>query len=245
MKSLLNIAIKAAKAAGKLLLHSANEPVKVNTSIDKDIKLQADLDSEKIILDILSKETDISILSEEYGLKQNNSSDVMQWIVDPLDGSLNFSRSIHLNCVSIGLWNGTEPILGVIFDFNNNQLFSGIVGEGAWLNGQAIRTSEIGFKKDAIILTGFPVYSNFETKALRNFIKDIQNYKKIRLIGSAALSLSMVSKGSVEVYSENNIAIWDVAAGIAIVMAAGGECKFSSGSGENLLDVYAHNGCLK
>jgi fructose-1,6-bisphosphatase/inositol monophosphatase family enzyme len=86
---------------------------------------------------------------------------------------------------------------------------------------------------------------DMKTKTLESFILDIQNFKKLRLFGSAALSLAMVSKGAAEVYREDNIAIWDVAAGIPIVLAAGGKCIFETGNGENYLNVIATNGNLE
>jgi len=245
MIKMLDIAVKASIKAGEFLNQKYRLPIKVNLSNEKDIKLQSDLDSEKIIFDVLKKETDISILSEEFGYLESNDKNPYKWIVDPLDGSLNFSRSIFINCVSIGLWEGNKPILGVIYDFIHDNLYTGIVGKKAMINGALIKTSDIKKKKEAILLTGFPVYSSFSTSALNEFVSQIQGYKKVRLFGSAAISLALVGKGSAEAYKENNIAIWDVAAGIPIVLAAGGKCEISKGDKKNLLNVYAHNGVLE
>ena len=94
-------------------------------------------------------------------------------------------------------------------------------------------------KNKAVLCTGFPVGTDFSEQALGSFIKNIQSYKKIRLLGSAAISLAYVASGRVEVYHEKDIAIWDVAAGIAIVNAAGGIVQFSQTKKENRLDVKA------
>ena len=244
MKNNLKIAINAAQKAGKLLKENFNTVVKINSSKGKDIKLQSDLDSEKLILDILTNESSISILSEECGYFEKSKEDNYKWIVDPLDGSLNYSRSIFINCISIGLWKRDIPVLGVIYDFIHDDLFTGVVGESAMLNGEPINTSEIVEKSNSILCTGFPVYSDFSKEALNNFVSKIQNFKKVRLLGSAAISLSLVARGAVEAYKEDNIAIWDVAAGIPIVLAAGGKCNFTKKKGENLLNVYATNGWL-
>ena len=244
MDNYLNIAIKAAKAAGNLLKSEISKPVKINLSEEKDIKLQSDIDSERLIINILLKETDIFILGEETGITQNKINNSYKWIVDPLDGSLNYSRSIPINCVSIGLWKGEQPVLGVIYDFIHDNLYTGIIGKGATLNGEKLVTSNIAEKSHAVLLTGFPVYSAFDTNSLSTFIKEIQEYKKLRLLGSAAISLALVSSGAAEAYKEDNIAIWDVAAGIPIVIAAGGDCQILKGDGENLLKVYATNGVL-
>jgi len=240
----LNIAVKAILRAGNTLRNDFNSTIKINSSIGKDIKLQADLDSEKIILEFLTGESDIPILSEESGYLESKVQNDYRWIIDPLDGTLNYSRSIFINCISIGLWNGNKPVLGVIYDFIHDSLFTGIVGGSARLNGEVISTSNIRYKKDAILCTGFPVYSNFGTENLSDFVSEIQEFKKVRLLGSAALSLSLLARGSVEAYKEDDIAIWDVAAGIPIIIAAGGICEISAGRSKNLLNVYAYNGKL-
>jgi myo-inositol-1(or 4)-monophosphatase len=119
-----------------------------------------------------------------------------------------------------------NPKLGVIFDFNSDLLYAGIIGEGAWCNDTLIAVSNESKKSNSIICTGFPVYSSFDDKSISNFISEIQDFKKVRLLGSAALSLAFVASGCIEVYKEKNIAIWDVAAGLAIVKAAGGKIYF-------------------
>lgn len=237
---LLDAALQAALISGNHLLE--HKEGKINSSIGKDIKLQADVESEKMVFDAL-EQTNINILSEEAGYIEVNKDSDLCWIVDPLDGSLNYSRNIPLNCISIALWKKETPILGVIYDYHHNKLFKGIVGYGAFVNDTKIEVSSIAEKSKSIITTGFPVYSSFEDKALKDFIKTIQTYKKVRLLGSAALSLSLVANGSVEAYSENNIAWWDVAAGIALVLAAGGEVDYCFTNGEKyLMNVFVTNG---
>jgi myo-inositol-1(or 4)-monophosphatase len=237
---LLNVAIKAALFSGSILFD--HHQACVNSSHGKDIKLEADVESENRVFEIL-KQTEINILSEEAGYIEHNKNSDLFWIVDPLDGSLNYSRNIPLNCISIALWKKNEPIFGIIYDYNHNSIYRGVVGEGAYLNDKEIVVSDIVEKSKAIITTGFPVYTSFDDESLINFIKTIQDYKKVRLLGSAALSLSFVAAGYVEAYAENNIAIWDVAAGIALVLAAGGKVNFSfSTRNRNLLNVFASNG---
>ncbi len=241
----LKVAVNAAKLAGDLLKPRFNHAVKINSSIDKDIKLQSDLDAEKVILDYLEENSSHSILSEESGQINSEGNDEYRWIVDPLDGSLNFSRAIFINCISIGLWKGMKPVLGVIYDFTHGDLYTGVIGDHAALNGDQITVSKIKEVSKSIICTGFPVYSDFSSEKLSGFINEIQSFKKVRLLGSAAMSLALVSRGSVEAYKEDNIAIWDVAAGIPIVIAAGGVCDISMGKRENLLNVFAKSCELK
>ena len=236
---LLKVAQDAALESGRILLKEGGSSV--DSEFGHDIKLRADKESEVRIFAKL-EQTGINIISEEYGVNKKNDDDLW-WIVDPLDGSLNYLRHIPMCCISIALWKGDKPLLGVVYDFNNDGLYYGIVGKGAFVNGQPINVSAITEKGKAIIATGFPVYLKFDDKVLSKFVKTLQEYKKVRLFGSAALSCMMVAKGSVEAYSESNIALWDVAAGIAIIEAAGGCCDYEYINKDKfLLDVFAING---
>lgn len=239
INELLVLAQDAALESGRILLKEGGSSI--DSESGHDIKLRADKESESRIFAKL-EQTGINILSEEYGVNKKNDDDLW-WIVDPLDGSLNYQRHISICCISIALWKEGKPLLGVVYDFNNDKLYSGIVGEGASLNGKSICVSGISEKGKAIIATGFPVYLKFDDKVLSDFVKTLQDYKKVRLFGSAALSCMMVAQGSVEVYSESNIALWDVAAGIAIIESAGGNCIYEYTDKEKyLLNVFAANG---
>ena len=208
---------------------------------DIDVVTEVDFKCEETISKILREETpDYGIIAEEG----TNFPGEKVWIVDPLDGSLNFSRSIPLCCISIALWKEMEPLIGVVYDFNRDEMFTGLVGEGAWMNGKQINISNIKDKNNAILCTGFPVNTDFSDKALLDFVRDVQSYKKIRLLGSAALSLAYVASGRADVYHEKDIAIWDVAAGIAIVKASGGDVQFNPSKDENRLIVKAANNLL-
>ena len=191
-------------------------------------------------MDFLKQQTDFSVLSEEAGMVGGRQSE-LTWIVDPVDGSLNYSRNLPICCLSIGLWKDETPLLGVIFDFNRNELFSGIADEGAWLNDKPISVSAINDKKNAILLTGFPVKTDFSAQRINSFVDDIQSYKKVRLLGSAALSIAYVAAGRAEVYSENDIMLWDVAGGVPIVLGAGGKMKVEKTTKEYYLNVRLTN----
>lgn len=239
----LQVAITVAIKAAEYLIEASKNDIKINSSVGKDIKLQADVASEKIIIDMLMDMSSFDILSEESGLVERGLDNEYKWIVDPLDGSLNFQRGIAINGVSIGLWKNNQPVLGVVYDFLHGNLYTGITDDGiARCNEINIKVSDIKEKSSSIVSTGFPVYSSFDNQSLLAFVTDIQEYKKVRLFGSAAMSLIHVAKGSVEAYKENNIAIWDVAAGLAIVLAAGGKVNFTPGKRPELLNVYASNG---
>ncbi|EAK5530528.1 inositol monophosphatase [Campylobacter lari] len=216
----LKIAKLACYKAGNFLLNLKEK--KVNSSDKKDIKLQADLDSEEIICKILMSAFSYPILSEESYKINNEEKKGMYWVVDPLDGSLNYGQDIPLCCISIALYENNNPILGVIYDFHRNEMFSGIVGVGAWLNDEKIIPSgNLKDKSQAILATGFSSYMNYDKDGLMEFISNIQEFKKIRLLGSAALSLAYVACRRIDAYYEKDIAIWDVAAGIAILESLG------------------------
>ncbi|GIU68457.1 MAG: inositol phosphatase [Candidatus Parcubacteria bacterium] len=234
----LNLAIKTAKEAGNYLrsVYRASSP-EILIDKDKDIKLKEDLKSEEIILYYLSK-SKYTIISEHTSKIFDSE---FMWIVDPLDGSLNFSRGISNCAVSIALWKGLEPLLGIIYDFNRDEVYYGSINKGAYLNEKKISVSSIKNKNNAIICTGFPSRLDYSTENLLEFVKKVQDFKKVRILGSASLSLAYVASGKAEVYYEKGIMLWDVAAGLVLVRSAGGNFKITK-IGENQFDVWASNG---
>jgi len=226
----LELAKTAAKTAGNLLRELQRKPAHILNADGRDLKLHADRESEKVIIQGLKAASSYMILAEESGEHGSLDSDTAMWIVDPLDGTINFSRGMSLSCVSIALWRQNHPVLGVVYDFNRDELFSGIVGEGAWCNDETVVVSNVTNTNKAILTTGFPVNRDFESASIRDFLNSIQEFKKIRLLGSAALSLAYVACGRVDAYTEEDIMLWDVAAGIALVMAAGGWVEIKNSS---------------
>ena len=208
-----------AKNVGNFLKNQ--EEKKIKSLQNKDIKLELDKTSEDIIIKSLSEMYDYPILSEECGLTKEISNGEPYWIIDPIDGTMNYSRDIPISCVSIALWIDQVSIFGVIYDFNRDELFSGYVGRGAWLNGKKLQALTMKDKSQAVLATGFPTYLSVDTQTLKDFISKVQQYKKIRLIGSAALSLGYVACGRFDAYIEQNIKLWDIAAGVAINEALG------------------------
>ena len=244
IQNLLQLAKATALEAGAYLRSRKVESSDVISSIGKDVKLKDDIQSEAIIIRRLTEKSELAILSEEKGWVGNRRNG-LRWIIDPLDGSMNFLREIPMTCLSIGLWNDRQPVFGVIYDFNRNELFSGMVGSGAWLNDKSIRVSSTESMQQAILSTGFPSKMNFARENLEGFISEIQAYKKIRMIGSSALSLAYVASGRVDAYYENDIMLWDVAGGIPIVLGAGGSVLFDeTNQSEFSLRVFASNGVI-
>jgi myo-inositol-1(or 4)-monophosphatase len=216
----LDLAKKVVRKSGEYLLENWEITSISLSSVGKDIKLKGDHESEKIIINDLMQNSDYPILSEESGKSVNFEIDnnTIYWVIDPLDGSLNYHRNTPMACVSVGLWQGEKPILGAIYDFNRGELFSRIAGRKLMLNDHVVDTQQIPRRKeDSVIATGFPSGRSYDDASLISFVKMVQDYKKVRLLGSAALSLAWVAVGRFDVYSEEGIYLWDIAAGLALI----------------------------
>ena len=155
---------------------------------------------------------------------------------------MNFTRGFPVSCVSIALWIDASPALGVILDLNGGRLYRGIAGQGAEADGEQLRVSAVDDAGQAVLATGFPTGRSYDTEDLAKFISSVKRFKKIRMIGSAALSLTYVASGVWEIYHEENVFVWDVAAGLALVKAAGGEIAFSPLASNGTFTVTASNG---
>ena len=215
------MALAASMAAGACLSALESDRRVVLSDRGRDIKMQADRDAEKSILTHLSA-SGFPVLAEESGAHGDVLGSKPVWVVDPLDGTMNFSREIPFYGVSIALLVAGEPVLGVIHDVTRGETFSGIVGEGCWLNGAPVRVSALTNPAEAILATGLPTFRSHEAASLTNFVHDLRRFKKVRMLGSAALMLAYVAAGRIDAYGEDDIMLWDVAAGLALVRAAGG-----------------------
>jgi myo-inositol-1(or 4)-monophosphatase len=233
----LELAQMAAKQAGIGLRESNHHQLELSSDHWRDIKLPKDHESEKLILELLSKESHHSIITEESGTHGSISGTEPYWIVDPLDGTMNYNRRIPIFSVSIALWYQETPILGVIYDVSRDELFVGKIGCGAWCNNISISVSRIQSPREGVLATGFPVNRDFQTSALEDFVQQIQRFRKVRLFGSAAISLAYVAAGRLDAYFEEDIMLWDIAAGVALVQAAGGWVQVS----ESLKNPWARS----
>ncbi len=220
----LELAIRAAKEAGNFLRR--REGIRVDALEGKDIKLSSDKLSEKIIMDILG-ESEIPILSEEYGFKGRTGQ--IFWIIDPLDGTINYFKGMdEMACVSVALWKENRPVLGVVYRFMRDELYYGGEDIGAYMNDIPIHPSDIRQTGNAVMATGFPVKRAYDTESLSQFVKQVQYFKKVRMLGAAAIMSTFVACGKFDAYFEDEIMLWDVAAGVAIVNAAGGSTVLKS-----------------
>ena len=229
------LAQRAASAAGRRLASARAEWSSVDSQIGRDIKLRADREAEAIILDALRAESAYPILSEESG-EVGALSGGPYWVVDPLDGSFNYVRGVPLCCVSIALCQDDEPLFGCIFDFNRDEMLVGGSGMPLLRNGEKL-TSE---PRADLLATGLPRKGDFSANRLAQFGPHVAAWKQVRLIGSAALSLAWVAAGRFDAYEEAGILWWDVAAGVALVRAAGGTVSVSGRRIGGVLDVRAY-----
>ena len=238
----LTIAKKAALEAGHFLRENKKNLSKTLSSTNRDIKLQADIEAEKIIKDIIKLDSNFGILAEESGMSEGFHKNL--WVVDPLDGTANYSRNIPLCCVSISLLSDTKPVMGVIYDFNNDDLYEGSINTSACLNGQEISVSETTKSQEGVLVTGLPNNTDYSDEAMIKMIKNFQNWRKVRMIGSAALASVYVASGKADLYMEKKSYLWDIAAGAAIVNAAGGEALISNQNEQFQVDVRFSNSLI-
>lgn len=240
----LVIAKKAIFEAGNLLLKNKASLKEVILSSNKDVKLKADIDAEKIIKTIIENNSDYPILAEESGFSAETIPKIF-WVVDPLDGTANYARSIPICCVSIALISDLKPILGVIYDFINNDLYEGSIYTKALVNDKEISVSRVRNSQEGILITGLPNNTDYSDNALLKMIKDFQNWRKVRMIGSAAMASAYIASGKADLYKEKKTYLWDVAAGAAIVNAAGGEALITNQNENFQVDVRFSNSLIK
>ena len=207
----LNIMIKAAEKASKVLIRDFGEVEKLQVSVKgpSDFVTNADKKAEKIIIEELSKSRKkFSILSEEIGeIKNSDINNV--WIIDPIDGTTNFLHGVPHFAISIALKSNNEIISGLIFDPIKNEMFYAEKNNGTYFNNQRVRVSKKKILEECLFATGGK--------------KEIKSDLNTRKFGSAALDMAYVAAGRYDGYFQNHLHLWDIAAGIIIVKEAGGK----------------------
>ncbi len=223
---MLNVAIKAARAAGAIINRAALdvEAVRISQKQVNDFVTEVDHASEAAIIEtLLTAYPDHGILAEESGSQHGNPNADHIWIIDPLDGTTNFIHGFPVYCVSIALQVRGRIEQAVIYDPSRNDLFTATRGRGAFLNDRRIRVSKRTQLKECLISTGFPFRpgDNFNNYLL--MMGDVmQKTAGLRRPGSAALDLAYVAAGFTEAFFETGLSPWDVAAGSLLVTEAGG-----------------------
>jgi myo-inositol-1(or 4)-monophosphatase len=246
MQEFLDVAIAAARQAGDCQLRSFAAPIGIDLKGDKNLVTEIDRESERLITShILKHFPDHTILAEEGEYPQGNSG--FRWIIDPLDGTTNYTHGFPWFCVSIGLESDGELVAGVIFNPVYGELFTAIKGEGAWMDGTRMQVSSRSPLASTLLGTGFPYdcatdpANNFD-----NFIAFQKAARGIRRAGAAALDLAYVAAGRLDGFWELKLKPWDVAAGVLMVREAGGTVTSFDGSTYNVENhrIVASNGLI-
>ena len=226
----IQVARHAAGEAGKILNRLFGQVRQIEKKGEIDLVTEADLQSEKTILDIISRHfPKDSILTEEAG-EFNHLSDRM-WIVDPLDGTTNFTHRFPVFAISIALEVERKLVLGVAHSPYTNEEFEAIEGMGAFLNKKPIRVSQTKTLQDALLVTGFP-YDIHEKpeRVMELFKKMLVRAQGVRRPGSAVIDLCYVAAGIFDGFWEEGLKPWDTAAGAIIVSEAGGKVTTYDGN---------------
>ena len=243
-KEEISVARRAAVEAGKILTARFGQVNRVIKKGEIDLVTEADLLSERAILDVLGRRFPRDgILSEEAG--EIGQSPDRIWVIDPLDGTTNFAHDFPFFAVSIALQVNGEVVLGIVFSPFLNECFEAVKGRGAFLNQVPIRVSQTGSIGDALLATGFPyTIHDRPEEVLARFAKLIVLAQGIRRPGSAAMDLCYVAQGRFDGFWEEGLKPWDTAAGVIIVEEAGGQVSTYEGGPYTPYDenIIASNG---
>ena len=240
----LAVAVKAARAAGKVMHANWHKPKHVNCAEAHDIKLELDVRCQALIEKILRGAfPELPVLGEE-GISGDMTA-AYRWVVDPIDGTVNYFFGMPHACVSIALQHREESVVGVIYDPFANEIWTTMKGEPTRLNGKIVRVSNRTKIGDCIIAMGFSKSQDNLDISLPHLIRLSRRAKKIRIMGSAALELAYVASGRLDAYIERRINLWDVAAGSLLVENAGGEFYAPPAPGKFRYAMCADNGKLR
>ena len=253
----LKVAEAAAREVGALLRKNLRLPKRINSSEQHDIKLELDVRSQKLIEKRLRAAfPEFAILGEEGIIGEPLSTD--RWVVDPIDGTVNFTYGIPHACISIALQHRTgaphsktdpdasfSTTLGLVYDPFADELFTAIRGQKAKLNNKIIEVSDRAQLDEAIVSIGFAKSTASLKNMLPQFNRLVHQVRKIRIMGAAALALVYVAAGRFDAYVEGGVRLWDIAAGGLILECAGGDFWNEPVNRDHTYRVLANNGKLR
>ena len=238
----LETAVKAAKASGDLLMQHFGTELNVDEAKHHDIKLALDRESQDLITSILLEQFPDHAIYGEEGLAGNQDSDY-QWIVDPIDGTVNYFYGIPHFCISIALRHKGELTTGVILDPAMNDLWTVVKDGPALLNGKPIKASPRTKLEESILFVGCGKTKDSLETGLARFKRASLRARKMRMMGSAALGMAYIATGRLDAYVESRISLWDIAAGQLLLEAAGGKTTLTQVEGEpDVWSIVATNG---
>ena len=244
LDSLLKTAREASLKAGATLREGFGADVVVNEAHHHDLKIQLDVDTQALITQcILSAFPTHKILGEEGG--EGSGGRGYEWILDPIDGTVNLAYGIPHFCVSVACRLDGVTMVGVIYDPMRDELFEAVKGGGARLNGKSIHVSTRSKIEEAIMAIGFSKNLDNIEKCLSLYQYYARRARKLRAMGSAALDMAYIAAGRMDAYMEQGIKIWDIAAGHLILEEAGGRIDLIPRSEPHQYQIYAWNGRLE
>jgi myo-inositol-1(or 4)-monophosphatase len=242
-----NVGVGAAYAGAKILNHYFGNLTFVQKKGPSDLVTQADIESEKQIIDVLRyRFPDHRILGEESGLSSAGQADWL-WVIDPLDGTTNFAHQLPFFSISIAFALNGEVVVGVVLNPVSGELFCSVKGKGATLNGQRIQVTHEEKISECLLVTGFPYDKEKEIQPLMTrFENCLKAARGIRRLGSAALDLCFVACGRFDGFWEENLKPWDTAAGMIIAREAGAKVTDFSGADYkmDMNEILATNGLI-
>jgi myo-inositol-1(or 4)-monophosphatase len=245
---MIQLAIDAALQAGKFLKQSVGNIKQIETKLGQETNLVTEIDkkSEELIIGMIRKQyPDHDVLAEESG--SHNQKSEYRWIIDPLDGTLNFTHGVPLYSVSIGVEYRGEIVAGVVYEPNLDELFTAEKGKGAFLNKKPIHVSKVDKLISSMLVTGFPyTIKDNPDHAVQHFVNMLMEAQGIRRLGSAAVDLAYVACGRLDAFWEVTLSPWDMAAGVLLVQEAGGRFTNFQGKASNVYgkQVLASNGLI-
>ena len=244
MTDFLDAAVEAAHAAGDLLRRNFEQPLHVNSHEAHDIKLEVDVKTQDLITDLLLQKFPEHALYGEEGIVGDQTAEY-QWVVDPLDGTVNYFYRIPHFCTSIALRCRREIIVGVIYDPIRDEMWTAQKGRPPLLNGKEFRVSARTALAEAVLSIGFSK-TNATIDAALPLLQDmVRRVRKCRMMGSAALDMAYVACGRFDAYVERSISLWDVAAGCLLVECAGGRIDLQPHTdAKEKYSIVASNGVL-
>jgi myo-inositol-1(or 4)-monophosphatase len=252
-KHALQCAVRAAHAAGRLMRENFRSTKKIDSQTQHDIKLELDRRCQEVIERTLRRDyPSFAVLGEE-GVSGNPQAE-FRWVIDPIDGTVNFTYGIPHCCVSIALQQRTQTgsapeseydtTLGAVYDPFCDELWTATQGRKALLNGRPIAVSSRRKLSEAIVAIGFAKEGATIKTMLPKLNALLPRVRKMRMMGSAALSMVYVASGRHDAYIEHGIRLWDLAAGGLILECAGGEF-WRRHLGDNVFQVLANNGKIR
>jgi myo-inositol-1(or 4)-monophosphatase len=245
---MIQLAIEAALEAGKYLKESVGKVLEVESKFGQETNLvtQIDKNAEEIIINkIRKKYPDHDFLAEESG--SHNKQSEVRWIIDPLDGTLNFTHGMPLFSVSIAVEVKGVVVAGVVYEPNLDELFTAEKGNGAFLNKKPIHVSRVDTLIESMMVTGFPyTIKDNPDNAVQHFVNMLMKAQGIRRLGSAAVDLCYVACGRFDGFWEVFLSPWDMAAGVLLIQEAGGRFTDLSGKPSSIYNkqVLMTNGLI-